>query len=276
MDEIKNEQSHQIDVLLALLNYDHFQALELELKRTAFDGKDDVLTLVRLANAILQVDIENVQKLAQSTSFQGVLDASKLERKAYYYLQTMSLQLKRQEYGDYLRGLTPLLVDIFRIVIERDFLPNLSEYIQPIKKETVDGSNLYRGIQWAQSKIDSHPNIIANTWEKYYGNYFNYDHYVSSSHLIKLIEANSKNQRLIELTSTMRKIEKYLRNLVAHEVLKVDQQFFVDRMQMTPMQVHQVLLDLYDEVGLTYPLQRTSIEKIKQQITLLLQPKGKK
>lgn len=271
MDEITQKQRHHHDVLLALLNYDHFQALELELKQLAFDGKEEILFLVQLANAILQVDNENVKKLAQNTSFQGVLDASQLERKAYYYLQTLTLQLKRQEYGDYLRGLTPLLVDVFRIAIERDFLPNLAEYIQPINKATTNGAYLYRGLQWSQNKIERHPNIIADTWKKYYGNYFNYDHYVSSSHLMKLIEANSSNDRLIELTSTMRKIEKYLRNLVAHEVLTVDQQFFVDRIQWTPLHVHQVLLDLYDEVGLTHPLQRTIIEQIKQKITLLLQ-----
>ncbi|MGX7076609.1 hypothetical protein [Globicatella sanguinis] len=271
MDEITQKQRHHHDVLLALLKYDHFQALELEIKQLAFDGKDEILLLVQLANAILQVDNENVKKLAQNTPFQGVLDASQLERKAYYYLQTLTLQLKRQEYGDYLRGLTPLLVDVFRIAIERDFLPNLAEYIQPIKKETTSGAHLYRGLQWSQNKIESHPNIIADTWKKYYGNYFNYDHYVSSSHLMKLIEANSSNEHLIELASTMRKIEKYLRNLVAHEVLTVNQQFFVDRIQRTPLQVHQVLLDLYDEVGLTHPLQRTIIEQIKQQITLLLQ-----
>ena len=45
----------------------------------------------------------------------------------------------------------------------------------------------------------------------------------------------------------------------------------MDRIQRTPLQVHQVLLDLYDEVGLTHPLQRTIIEQIKQKITLLLQ-----
>lgn len=266
MSSERNEINQTRTALLVLLKYDHFQALESELQSLEVPDKAKLLSLARLGNAILQVDIENVQKLAQNTPFQGILNASPLERKAYYYLQTMSLQLKRQEYGDYLRGLTPLLVDVFRLAIERDFMPNLADYIQPIKKETIDGENLYRGIQWSQTKIDSHPNLIADTWKKYYGHFFNYNHYVSSSHLIKLIEVNSTQSRVIELASQMRKIEKYLRNLVAHEVLNVDQQFFVDRMQMTPTQVHQVLLDLYDEIGLTDSLQRTSIDRIKKEL----------
>lgn len=252
--------------LESLLQYHQYQAVMNELKNIPQLNNDNIEQLLTLAHAIVTIDMEQVKALAQETAFQGVLNGSKLERKAYYALQNMTLQIERNELADYLRGLTPLLVDVLRLAIEKDFFPELSDYMQPIRKNSDDGIHLYRGLQWSKDKIEQDDNLVAQTWDKYYRDFFNYDNYVSSSHLLKIIEMHSKNEKLVELAMKLRNIEKYLRNLVAHEVVMVDEQFFIDRMQLKPKQVHQVLLNMYDLIGLDNHLQRNSLQMLRQAI----------
>lgn len=260
----------QYQVLLSHLEYYQYEALSKELNKLDNWQSEAINHLLDLAKAILAVDLTTVNQKAPHTPLSINTSVSSLERKAYYYLQTLTLQLSRGELADYLRGLTPLLVDLFRLSIERDFFPRLSEFIQPISKPTVDNQPLYRGIQWSRERVELDNNIIRKTWAKYYGHTFNYDHYVSSSHLVKLIETQSKNEKLITLTGKIRRLEKYLRNLAAHEVVKVDEEYFTARVQMTPEEVHAVLLELYDVIGLTDTVHRNVLNIINKELKSLL------
>lgn len=261
---------HQLDKsyieFSILTKYHHYQALELELSKLKQWQNRALMQRIQIAKAILNADLEQVKQFTQESDYTYLTKGTVLERKAYYQLQTMTLQLAREEYGDYLRALTPLLVDLLRIVIERDFMPHLSEYIIPVIKNTEEDKALYRGLQWSRDKIEATDNLIQSTWKKYYGDYFNYDHYVSSSHLIKLIETHATQPRLVELTTQLRQIEKYLRNIVAHEIIVVDRQFFKERMDTTPEAVHQLLLKVYQEAQLNDQLQRQSIMILRKDI----------
>lgn len=249
-----------------LLDYQHFVAIGHLLKADQSQQAKEVLALVDLAQAIIATDLGKVKALAQGTKYAFILEGSFIERRTYAYFQTMTRQIWQEEYGDYLRALTPMLVDVFRLAVIQAVEPNLARYIQPISKATVQGQVIYRGLQWDQSAIESHPNKIKVTWQKHYGDHFNYDHYVSSSHLIKLLEDHATNQDLVDRCQQMREIEKYLRNLAAHESVLVDVKYFTDRLQVTPVQVHQALLALMQAVGLNQKEKITIIEAIQADI----------
>ncbi|MDO4432050.1 MAG: hypothetical protein Q4B80_01910 [Aerococcaceae bacterium] len=181
---------------------------------------------------------------------QDALKASPNERKLYHYYHYLTLQLRKKEYADYLRGLTPLLVDVFCLLIEHHFLPELMQYVVPITKETVYKTQLYRGRQWDKARIEADDNAILRAWQHYYPRGFDYAQYISSSHLIKLLEFLGKKSPAYTQAFELRQIEKLARNLVAHEVVPVDEPFIVERVGKTPQQIHALLQQTLQTAGL--------------------------
>ncbi|MBF6978368.1 hypothetical protein IU403_04320 [Aerococcaceae bacterium zg-BR22] len=256
--------------LKKLLQYHDYVAISRDIQQEKLSLDSRFMLCLELAQAIMMVNIPKVNELSKRIGTDAFVADSLSKQKSYCYLQAMTIKLIRREYSDYLRGLTPLLVDVLRVLIEHDFLPTLSQYMEPVEKETEQGDKLYRGIQWSKKKIEADDNLIRRAWQKYYGDYFNYDHYVSSSHLIKLIETYSKNSQIIELTATIRQIEKYLRNLVAHEVVYVDEAFFQARIGYSPQQVHQLLIQLFNVAGMTDDKQLYSIKGLNNTLNQYL------
>lgn len=255
-----NTKSTQSEIVQMLVKYNHFRMLEREY---IADNLPDAQLIVQLIRAILLCDESTVVRLAQETPYQFLNEGTRLERRAYYALQGLQVKLEQAYYADYLRMLTPVLVDVFRIAIETSILPELQAYIIPIAKEKENHISLYRGVQWSKEKIESSENLVHKTFQHYYADRFNYQQYVSSSHLLKIIELNSKDTSLIEAATQLRQAEKYLRNLAAHELIPVDKQYFQERMGYSPQQLHNKLENFYDKIGLKHVNQRQSIPYLK-------------
>lgn len=239
--------------LSSLVDFHHYLSVQQVLKREGLLEWKKVAVPTGLAVALGRGDLDGLKPYAQALSMDYLLEGTLLERKIYLGYQVLAKQLLQEEYGDYLRSLTPFMVDLFRQVAIQEVMSNLDDYIKPIKKEAEGGSSIYRGLQWNQERVEAKPNKIAHTWAFYYGKGFNYDQYISSSHLIKLISQYAKNDSLLDACQKLRQVEKYLRNLAAHEQVRVDRQYFQDRMGLTPIQVQGIIHQIMKMIGLNDP-----------------------
>lgn len=233
-----------------MLKYHQYRPLHhFILEQTALKN-NTLLNSIQLAQAIIDVNIRQVEQLAPKVNRHYLLKPTYLERRVYSYAHYMNIQYERQEFMDYFRALSPLLVDVLRLIIEHDFMPELNQYIEPIIKENVEGKPIYRGLQWKESAVESQPNRVADTFTKYYGDRFNFKHYVSSSHLLKLIDDHSKNNEVKAKSISLRHIEKYVRNIVAHEVIYVSDELVERRTGMSMNQIHRLLQEALLLAGL--------------------------
>ncbi len=253
------------ELIVHMLDYREYLLLQ------SYLDSSSVLTphlqlLTQLGEAILHCDIESVNTLAESLNISHLTHITRLKQRAYYYYQGMQLNFLRQEYGDYFRALSPFLVDVLRLIVERHIMPQLNEFIIPIVKENAEGNKIYRGLQWKQSRVEQSNNIINQTFKKYYGERFNYDHYVSSSHLVKIIDDHSNDQHLKQLIAKVRHVEKYVRNIAAHEVVYVDNTFVTQRTSLTLEEIQLSIQELMDFAGLTDQSMIHILLEINQQI----------
>ena len=243
----------RVDGALVAHMLDYFQYLPLEeflATRPEWDSPEISDTLA-LLQALISVDLETVEALAPKLHLDFLLQPSFLERKVYSYTHNLILNLSKRELSDYLRGLTPLLVDVLRLVVMEHAIPDLDRFLVRVTKETSDGRKIYKGLQWNQAKIEEKRNRVLRTWHKYYGNNFNYKHYVSSSHLLKLLMDYADDDEIKETAFAVRQIEKNLRNIVAHEVLFVNEVWLQERANMSSDAMHALLMRLIYAAGLT-------------------------
>ncbi|XJS10495.1 hypothetical protein ACF3NG_10245 [Aerococcaceae bacterium WGS1372] len=240
-----------IELIEHMLRYSQYRPLLDYLTKETSIQHTHLQNSIQLAQAILDINIRQIEQLAPKLNRHYLLKPRFIERRVYSYVHYMNVQYEKREYMDYIRAISPLLVDLLRLIIEHDFMSDLNDYIEPTVKENVDGKPIYRGIQWKQTVVESHPNKVSQTFSKYYGDRFNYKHYVSSSHLIKLIDDHSQNEEVKAKAIMLRHIEKYLRNIVAHEVIHVNNELVERRTGMSMEQIHRLLQESLILAGLT-------------------------
>ena len=253
-------------LLQQMLDYQRYQPFKQFIRQHRRWYSDRLDDLLSLAHAYVHTDLKSIEILAPKVGMTFLTRPSLLQRRVYSYTQGLAIKLEVHEYDDYLRALTPLLVDILRLVIETTLLPDLDRYLTEVVKETVDGKPLYRGLQWNQALIEEEPNPIQVTWKRYYGDYFNYSHYVSSSHLLKIIDDHVEDPTIRQVAGRMRKVEKYARNIVAHELVFVDDHWLEYRLGMNGQDIHQLLMQLNQVAGLTDAQQWQGLVKIQEAI----------
>ena len=262
-----DEDNRHIDHYLVthMLNYRQYLPLQNYLQQSsALTPRLD--KLIQLGEAILQNNIDKVNRLADSLNLHYITKHTRLQQRAYFYFEYMQLQYVRKEYGDYFRALSPLLVDVFRLIIERTIMPHLNEFIIPIVKENGDGIAIYRGLRWNPKRVERNNNIVRRTFRKYYNKHFNYDYYISSSHLVRIIDDYTVDEEIRNLSKQIRHVEKSVRNIVAHEIVYIDDEFVEHRSGYSLDEIQQCLFYLSEQAGLTNHQMRQMFSDINQQI----------
>ena len=223
------------------------------------------ITLTQLAQAYLTNDLESIRELAVVLERNYLLAPSQLELRIYSYIHHMNQLYERQAWTDYFRAISPVMVDLFALLIERHAIPELSHYMEPVINPTDDGRQIYKGLHWIQEKIEADDNLIRKTWQNYYGDYFNYGHYVSSSHLIKLMQ-DTMDPSFVTPAQTLRRIEKDIRNIVAHEAIYLSPERIYHRSLMTAEEIHQLLHHLCQQAQLNDPRQIGILSNIDEEL----------
>ncbi len=131
------------------------------------------------------------------------------------YLLYLDILLKRELFIEFVRGITPALYYLFRLIIEDENNIDLSTYT--FNKNEVE--------YWSQDKLNADTcgrNILA-ALNKGYRN-FDFKSCVKSDHFVKLInnETYCKKDRLVTLVNQLRNVETNVRNKVAHQMISID------------------------------------------------------
>lgn len=249
-----------------LLNQHEYRLLDKYLSQRDNLTSSQLNHYLQLAIAILATDTSTVNDLLAEIEDKENLSIPRHNQALHYYMYGMKIKFQREEYGDYFRALTPALVDILRLIIERHMIPNLSNFIEPTYKETDSGELIYKGQVWSKEKIESSRNKVRQTWNRYYGDRFNYKHYISSSHLVKLIADYSHDDQLVDTVNQIRQVEKNLRNILAHEVIYASQRWIESRVNVSLQEVQIMLKRLLKYAGLEDVSQRRLLEQLNQRI----------
>lgn len=140
------------------------------------------------------------------------IEQSDLAPIAEYFL-ILNLKVVKGEYADFLRAITPLLADLFEMILDNKCGFNVNDYVD---YESFDNNKVRK---WNDKKLEK--NITAkNALSANYKNGINKSP-VYSDHLIKLITALSKDKGVVKLCNELRKLEKKLRNTPAHEIVSI-------------------------------------------------------
>ncbi len=209
--------------------YDYQAALEVA-ETLPGEAAKGYLDLLKMASRRLLLDFSGVDQIARKSIRAGKLLLIKDTgtRKYFEYALALQVKLKRCEYADFIRGISPLLVDLFEMILEKHEGISLKDYCIQKKKKS-----------WVWDKEKMHDTEVYRILARKYPSFRYGDVY--SSQLCILIQNLGKDQKLKELVGNLRSVESNLRNLAAHQIISVTDQTIKTRTGYTGNQIMEML-----------------------------------
>lgn len=198
--------------------YDYAAALAVASELSEADTQN-YLPLLKMAQARVLLDGATAYKIAQAEAVDCFPVKSGNERKYFEYILNLEIKLRRKEYVDFIRGITPVIVDMLELILKTELNVNVNDYC-----------NSSAGIRrWDRNKLDGTP--VLKALEKEFKS-FDYKN-VYSIHLVSIINELSTKPELKKLVQELRSVEEKIRNLAAHEIISVTDETIKSRTGFT-------------------------------------------
>lgn len=91
--------------------------------------------LIYMASRRILLDFSGVDQMIKQTGYQCLPVRSSSERKYFEYALNIGIKLKKEEYADFIRAITPLIVDLFEIVLKKQCKISVDDYCVSYKKK---------------------------------------------------------------------------------------------------------------------------------------------
>lgn len=168
--------------------------------------------LLELACARIQLDLPRVNKLDNEQG-ENLLPIKDVKKEKYFeYALQLHVKQKKKEYTDFVRAITPLLVDIFIMILRQEGGVDVLACCQEGK------------MKWDERKLkQDYPEVLQILDEAYsWCGGFRVSP-VYSDHLTKLAKHYIKNEKIVSLIVSLRNVEESVRNTAAHEIVSLSE-----------------------------------------------------
>ncbi|MBR2216153.1 MAG: hypothetical protein IJ849_10420 [Selenomonadaceae bacterium] len=242
-------------------SYDYEAALEVA-KLLPGEATENYLPWLELACARIRLDLPRLNKLDKELMSDCIPIKGKdtEKQKIFEYALNLAVKLEKKEYADFVRGITPLIADLFESIVQHYLKINIR--------------SCYRAnsLKWDGARLQQkYPHIAKMLEENYnYCGGFRYDT-VYSDHFKTIIVGTVKEaggeSDLVVLTERLRHVEETIRNEVAHEIVSVSDRDIKARTGFTADKILDLIKDAfkYTDIVLS-PVHWDSYEKMNERI----------
>ena len=215
-------------------SYDYVAALRVAEGIQGFLS-EGAIQLLKIACARLNLDYSGFTKLGGNAF--GLLPVQSSDsRDIVEYLLAVQLKARRREYADFLRAITPAFFELMKMVVEREC------GIAIVKLTYIDKNT--SALKWKPGFRDFDSrirNVLHEDLER---------KFITSDHLVKLIGECCKNDRMRKQCEEFRKIESAVRNIAAHNVCAVTDEWIKSKCGFDTGQIMKKLKQLTSPAGI--------------------------
>jgi len=208
------------------------------------------IDLIRMAAARLQFDLNTVSKLEVKTGFHCLPIRSVDAVRRFEYALNLQVKLEKREYADFIRAITPLIVDLFEQVLKEKCAFNVDDYCSPAGKQKKE-SRKWNISSFKKDAIGIQALNALN--KKYKSNDGFKGKDVSSDHLKTLIQLFSSDQTINEVVAELRNVESNVRNIAAHQLVSIDEQKILDLTGQSAKSIMKDIKTLFVYAGYKIP-----------------------
>lgn len=211
-------------------NYTAALMLAKEIKPEISEKAYELLTA---AVARLQLDLAKVKSAELKLNCKILPVKQKEEMEVFEYALTMQVKMKRKEYGDFIRAISPLISDLFERILVVQYKINIKEYCE-------QENNIW---YWNIKKLEDNSKgreILGILNQEYGGGGFRKSP-VAAGNLKPLLMHYIQDGTLKEIVSEMREIEAKIRNMAAHEIVSITDEKLKQMKLMSVKQIFELI-----------------------------------
>lgn len=201
-----------------------------------------IMDMVCAAKQRSQLNISQVSKLSGKIGWDILPVRDSDHIKIFEYAMLVWLKIQRGEYADFVRSLTPLIINLETMILKKECKLDLE------KLTTLDGKNKEKMYRWDKKSMNQeNPRILKVLNEKY--GVFKFGP-VYSAHINVLIQAFSRDMDLKEELEIIEKLEKEIRNIAAHTITSVSDQDIVRKTGFNSKQIFEKIKYMFIKAGM--------------------------
>lgn len=234
-------QIKQEEIIKKLVRvYDYKAALEIA-KTLSIDATKKYLPLLEIAKARLNLDLSKLNSLVKTHNVDFIPIKSEEKQKFFEYALNMDIKRKKGEYVDFIRSITPILLDLFILILQNECQINIKDF-------TTEKNSI---LKWDKMKLKENnlgiDEVLNNKYIQKGG--FRYDN-VSSDHIVPIIQEYSSDIKLKKITEKLRKIEEIIRNPVAHQMVSLSDDKIKNRVGINSEEIMTLIKKAFKYTGL--------------------------
>ena len=196
------------------------------------------MQLLNMAQARVLLNYSKAQKIERQCGIQCFPVRSGNETKYFEYALNLDIKLRRKEYVDFIRGITPIIVDMLELIIKAQLGINIDDYC------TTTSAGVRK---WDREKLIE--TKVLTALQKDFKN-FDYKN-VYSVHLVSIINELATEADLKKLALDLRMVEEKIRNLAAHEIISVTDDIIKKKTGFTSKAIMDKIKQCFQYSGIT-------------------------
>ena len=219
--------------------YDYTAALSVATEIQE-DISGEAYRLLQIADARVKLNRPKISKLTMGTAYDIYPVKESNKQKVFEYALVLQMKIVKQEYADFIRGITPLVVDLMESILQSKCGIVLADCC------TKNHQNV---MQWSRSKLSQAGLLTFLDGE--YGKGGFREGPVYSHHIAKIIDYKSNDSTLKQNVREIVKIEGAVRNVAAHDIVSVTDEWFQQKTGKSAHGIFTVIKYLIKEAGIS-------------------------
>ncbi|MGN0241163.1 MAG: type III-A CRISPR-associated CARF protein Csm6 [Candidatus Weimeria sp.] len=212
-------------------NYDYKAALDVA-EILSDESKADFIDMLHMARCRQLLAFNVYGKYAGKSDADFLPVKSGNERNYFEYALELQCKLKRGEYADFIRGVTPIVADLFELILKERCGVDMQNYYRIDKKSGAKRWNDYIDADMSRAlRGDFEKSVEGNV--------------VGSAALMNAILYYSDDVQLKALVQEVREIEEKVRNVAAHQIVSINASMIKEKTGRTTTQIMQDIKRLF-------------------------------
>lgn len=224
--------------------YDYKAALLL-----AEDIRDSVspraMQMLKAAECRSQLDLSGYAKALKGLDVKFMPIEAGDQRKIFEYVLNLQIKLEQGSYADFLRGLTPVIADLFEIYLREHFEIGPEDFC---RRTTSGAWKLNEAVMERTAKGRRVRDILV---QKYASPVIK-ESYLGSDNILAIINGMATGAEMEDVAylEQIRYVEEKVRNTAAHEIVSVTEDWIRRNTKMSPMEILKTLKRIMNYDGI--------------------------
>ncbi len=230
----------EIKKFVQIYDYQAAFAIAEEIKR---ELSTEAYNRLNIARNRMMLNDQAVSKIDPGDGFCLFPVKGRNKRSIFEYALVLDIKRKRKEYGDFIRAITPIVMDILELILKQYCGIILDDYCSS------DGNGVRR---WDKRRLRE-ANYLYIFDNAYYGSGSFKGGPVYSIHLWNLIDATCREDEIKLKVGEIIEIEQNVRNQAAHEIVSVTDEWIKNKTGKNADEIFSIIKYLIGKCGFNIP-----------------------